>query len=68
MGKTNLSPLQRAAMKHNSLIGLAVAIRKNAFSIYEAPTATSQAKLLADGIYITAYQLEAALRAERKKP
>lgn len=66
MGKTNHSPAQLAAMKHNSLIGLAVAIQKNARTIESSPTATPTAKLAAGIIWDQAYHLEQALRAGRK--
>lgn len=66
MGNTRLSNLQRAAMKHNQLIGLAVAIRKNAVTISDSATVTPLARGLANGIVTVAQQLEQALRAERK--
>lgn len=60
------SPKQRAAMTHNSLIGLAVAIQRNAETITDASTPSFEAHLLASGIAQTAKLLEQALRAERK--
>lgn len=66
MGKTNLTPLQRAAMQHNSLIGLSVAIQKNADTITNAATLTAEARLCAIRVRYEANRLEQALRAGRK--
>lgn len=66
MTKTNHSPAQRAAMKHNSLIGLAVAIQKNAATIRDAETSSKSANLIAGDVLYHAKHLEQALRAGRK--
>lgn len=66
MGNPKLSPLQRAAMKHNSLIGLAVAIQKNADNIACATTPTAEAAAYAVTVRDYASLLEQALRAGRK--
>lgn len=60
------SPKQRAAMTHNSLIGLAVAIQKNADTIARAPTSDGHSIALATLTRDYAKSLEQALRAERK--
>ncbi len=58
----NISP----ALHHNSLIGLAACIQKHAKTIAASPTATDDAKSLADGVQVTAMQLERSLRKGRK--
>jgi hypothetical protein len=65
MGRTNHSPRQLAAMKHNQLIGLAVAIQKQATLIMGATTPSGLAKMHASAIWGTAKDLERALRTER---
>lgn len=66
MGKTNLSSAQRAALAHNTLIGLAVCIQKHATTIIAAETSTVTAKARAQKVVAEAYSLEAALRAGRR--
>lgn len=66
MGKTNLSPVQRAAMQHNSLIGLSVAIQKHAELIRSGVTIKEDARIVAETIKEQAKTLEQALRAGRK--
>lgn len=65
-GHKGPSPKQREAIKHNGLIGLSVAMQKNAGTIADSSTATERAKSLAREIYTSACALEQALRAERK--
>lgn len=60
------SPTQRKAMQHNSLIGLAVCIQKNAMTVTDSATTTDEAYHIATGIYNDAKKLEQALRAGRK--
>lgn len=66
MTRTNHSEAQRAAMKHNSLIGLAACIQKHARTISEGMTVSDAAFILANDIVVASYRLEQALRAERK--
>lgn len=66
MAKTNWSEAQRRVWQHNSHIGYAVMIQKQANAIADSPTSTEAAKSLARGIYSGATALEAALRAGRK--
>lgn len=66
MGKLNHTPAQRAAMRHNSCIGLAVAIQKNLRAIGDSPTLTAEAQVLVGIIELHLRNLEKALRAGRK--
>lgn len=66
MTRTNWTPAQIAIRRHNSMVGLAVCIQKNAQTISATDTATAKAKILADTIWGAAKELEQALRAGRK--
>lgn len=66
MTRTNWTPAQIAIRRHNSMIGLAVCIQKNAQTILETKTATEEAIGHAAVIRSSARFLEQALRAGRK--
>lgn len=65
-GPKGPSRKQRAAIRHNSLIGLSVAIQRHAHTIEAAETSSNVARSWAATILNDAKSLEQALRAERK--
>lgn len=57
---------QQLVWTHNSHIGCAVMMQKQAQAIMRSPTASPTARLHAATIYANAIELEQALRTERK--